>query len=41
MGAFRKLAIVPQNIPTENDLPVLPNYSYHMLFKNEAYFGIQ
>jgi len=41
MIAFRKFAIAPQNITSENDLTILPNYSYHILFKNEAEVGIQ
>jgi hypothetical protein len=41
MVALPKVAIASQNIPSENDLTILPNYSYHILFKNEAEVGIQ
>jgi hypothetical protein len=40
MVAFRKFAIAPQNIPTENHLTILLNFSYHILFENEAEVGI-
>jgi hypothetical protein len=41
MVAFRKFAIAPQNIASENDLTILPNYSYHILSNNSAEDGIQ
>lgn len=31
---FRKFAIAPQDTASENDLTILPNYSYHILSKN-------